>query len=322
MFDLNLLKLVDALQQDQPYGDVERLEFEIRAHIRRMAYANQAREVAELVKRIGFLLKYKPYGVKCSTLLGYSVFFLHEKEGFSFQRHAVHKTELFHFVDVLPGGYVFVGEQTDIVEATKRGTMQDWWQGKNNAFDRFVRVPTPGDAFEIERTGIVHTAIGCVLEEYANVSTDMVERLFDQNAGRRPVIRGRSDVLKNIAKLHVPIPTRAYTLRQGAFVPISIVPVAPAPGVRDHVMHEDANFAARRVFIEPGFEWTMEVGPSFVSLFCSDGRVTCAHADTPSVLQLNATENTMFIPGSRWTLHAHIPCALSILSVPQDLAFL
>jgi len=39
--------------------------------------------------------------------------------------------------------------------------------------------------FIISELGVVHTVMGCVLEEYATVSTDMVERLHDQNIGRR-----------------------------------------------------------------------------------------------------------------------------------------
>ena len=38
--------------------------------------------------------------------------------------------------------------------------------------------------FVIDRLRTVHTVVGCVLEEFATVSTDMVNRLHDQNAGR------------------------------------------------------------------------------------------------------------------------------------------
>src|SRR5262249_43396974 len=40
-----------------------------------------------------------------------------------------------------------------------------------------------GDVFVIDQLNVVHTVIGCVLEEFATVSTDMVDRLHDQNAG-------------------------------------------------------------------------------------------------------------------------------------------
>jgi len=54
----------------------------------------------------------------------------------------------------------------------------------NAAYDPYRFEPRPGDVFVISELGVVHTVVGCVLEEYATVSTDMVERLYDQNAGK------------------------------------------------------------------------------------------------------------------------------------------
>ena len=45
-------------------------------------------------------------------------------------------------------------------------------------------MPKPGDVIVIDRLNVVHAVLGCVLAEFATVSTDMVDRLHDQNAGR------------------------------------------------------------------------------------------------------------------------------------------
>jgi mannose-6-phosphate isomerase-like protein (cupin superfamily) len=61
----------------------------------------------------------------------------------------------------------------------------DWLSGKpDERYDRYKFYPAPGDIFKIDEIGLVHTAVGCILEEFATVSTDMVDRLHDQNAGK------------------------------------------------------------------------------------------------------------------------------------------
>ena len=45
-------------------------------------------------------------------------------------------------------------------------------------------MPQPGDVIVINRLNVVHTVVGCTLAEFATVSTDMVDRLHDQNEGR------------------------------------------------------------------------------------------------------------------------------------------
>ena len=42
------------------------------------------RLLADWSRKMGFVLKHKPYGVKCAVPLGYSIFFLKPGEGFSF----------------------------------------------------------------------------------------------------------------------------------------------------------------------------------------------------------------------------------------------
>ena len=96
------------------------------------------------------------------------------------------RRKIFYILDVLPGGYVFICD------------VDEW-----RRIDRLRRLPglverrarcavrsgsglprNPGDVIAIDRLNVVHTVIGCVLAEFATVSTDMVDRLHDQNEGR------------------------------------------------------------------------------------------------------------------------------------------
>ena len=143
------------------------------------------RELASGQRDLGFLLKDKSYAIKASTPLGYSVFLQNRAEGFSFQRHITHKTEIFYILDVLPGGYVFICDFGEWERIYRRDAFLAWLNGEPDArYERFRLAPQPGDVLAINRLNVVHTVIGCVLAEFATVSTDMVDRLHDQNEGR------------------------------------------------------------------------------------------------------------------------------------------
>jgi mannose-6-phosphate isomerase-like protein (cupin superfamily) len=182
--------LVEFLQQDLPIERTERLEIlaktVLRTALTSYLSGNDARRVARFQQELGFMLKYKSYAIKASTPVGYSVFLQNEREGFSFQRHIVHKLEVFHIVSVKPGGYVFLCDFEDWKRVYDRESFERWLAGESNAtYEQYKFVPDPGDVFVISELGVVHTVVGCVLEEYATVSTDMVERLHDQNAGKK-----------------------------------------------------------------------------------------------------------------------------------------
>ncbi|UCH96604.1 MAG: hypothetical protein JSV88_07075 [Candidatus Aminicenantes bacterium] len=182
--------LVDYMAQDLPIETIERwerLSKDLLKGIFSGPYSSDlAREAILVQKRLGFLLKYKSYAIKASHPLGYSIFIQNKGQGFSFQQHITHKTEVFHILEVLNGGYVFTCDYKDWQKNYEEKAFTDWLSGKpDQRYDQFRIYPRPGDVFSIDKLGIVHTVIGCVLEEYATVSTDMVERLFDQNAGRK-----------------------------------------------------------------------------------------------------------------------------------------
>src|SRR5262245_40666827 len=185
-----LLPALEAFfAKDRPIAEVERAETVLKAVLRSLlggpVSGEVARDVARFQQRLGFTYKFKSYAVKATTPLGYTVFLQRPREGFSFQCHLEHKVELFHIVDVLPGGFVFVCGLEEWRRSYDRAAFDAWLGGKPDArYDRFRYVPRPGDVVLIDSLGIVHTALGCILEEYATVSTDMVERLHDQNLGK------------------------------------------------------------------------------------------------------------------------------------------
>src|SRR6266513_2102867 len=104
--------LVDALRVDSPIAVLEHSERELKQILARELAAPmdgaRMRALATFQQALGFLLKYKSYAVKAASPLGYSVFLQRPGEGFSFQQHVTHKTEIFLILDVPPGGYVFL----------------------------------------------------------------------------------------------------------------------------------------------------------------------------------------------------------------------
>ena len=143
------------------------------------------RQLALFQNAYRFALKYKSYAVKAATPLGYSIFLQAQEEGFSFQQHITHKTEVFHVLATRPGAYVFLCEFADWKRQYEPERFSRWLAGSpDRFFDQRAFRPSPGDVFIISELGVVHTVIGCILEEFATVSTDMVHRLHDQNIGR------------------------------------------------------------------------------------------------------------------------------------------
>ena len=192
--------LVEFLHQDLPIARTERLEALVKLVLREALNGpnsgEEARSIARFQKELGFVLKYKSYAIKASAPLGYSIFLQKDGEGFSFQRHVEHKLEVFHILSVKPGGYVFLCDFEDWKRAYTKDSFERWLAGENNpAYDRYKFVPAAGDVFVISTLGIVHTVVGCVLEEFATVSTDMVDRLHDQNA---------------VSYTHLTLPTTPY----------------------------------------------------------------------------------------------------------------
>src|SRR5204862_2595630 len=184
-----LESLVEHLRADSPIDVLEQFERKLKERLSVELAApitgDRIREVASFQAHLGFLLKYKSYAVKAASPLGYSVFLQRRGEGFSFQRHITHKTEIFYILDVLPGGFVFLCDFDDWKRIYNRDSFLAWMNGApDSRYERFRFVPEPGDVIVIDKVSVVHSVVGCVLADFATVSTDMVNRLHDQSEGR------------------------------------------------------------------------------------------------------------------------------------------
>jgi hypothetical protein len=86
--------------------------------------------------------------------------------------------------------------------------------------------PTPGDVFVIDKLGVVHTVIGCILEEFATVSTDMVDRLHNQNEGKPiPKNFNRNYAKELIRNISFPIRNRHVSINSTDHSISEIIPV-------------------------------------------------------------------------------------------------
>ncbi|HVP47689.1 MAG TPA: hypothetical protein VMT32_13940 [Bryobacteraceae bacterium] len=253
--------LVEFLHQDLPIEQTERLEVLLKAVLGRALTSQlcgeEAREVARFQKELGFVLKYKSYAVKASTPLGYSIFVQNEREGFSFQRHIVHKLEVFHILSVKPGGYIFLCDFEDWKRVYEKESFERWLAGEiNPTYKRYKFVPKPGDVFVISELGVVHTVVGCVLEEYATVSTDMVDRLHDQNAGKK-IPAHFTRAFTDAALREIATPSHNRLVRGFGERNMETIQAEPVPGGERFLLCDSFVRAARYV-IRPQSETALE----------------------------------------------------------------
>lgn len=181
------------------------------------------RKIALFQNSYRFAFKYKSYAVKAATPLGYSIFLQEAAQGFSFQRHITHKTEVFHILDTRPGALVFLCEFEDWQRHYEPQSFQKWLSGgaQDDFYDQHTFRPRAGDVFIISELGVVHTVMGCILEEFATVSTDMVMRLHDQNLGC-PIPRHftRENAEREMLGLSLPTESRLVDRRTWKSEPI------------------------------------------------------------------------------------------------------
>ena len=308
----SLSVLGEFLRRDLPIEQTERLEALLKAILRaamsRPISGPDARRIAQFQKELGFLLKYKSYAIKAATPVGYSIFLQNEGEGFSFQRHIVHKLEVFHILSVKPGGYVFLCNSADWTRVYEKSTFERWLNGEPNAaYDRYKFVPEPGDVFIIAELGVVHTVMGCVLEEYATVSTDMVERLHDQNIGKRiPANFNRAYAEPVLRAIDPPKSNRLVRgLGERNFEDI---PASPVQG-GERILLCDSFVTAARYTMEPGKEAALTHDDArAVLLRMNGGRGALVVADstecskTPPSLPFERGDLFLIPPGIRYAV--------------------
>lgn len=330
--------LTDYLLQDLPIETVEGFErlFKdiLKGIFSRRVPGADIREVIAIQQRLGFLFKYKSYAIKASNPLGYSIFIQNKGEGFSFQQHIIHKTEVFHILEVLNGGYVFICDYKDWLENYEESAFKDWLSGNpDKRYEQFRIYPKPGDIFSINKLNVVHTVIGCMLEEYATVSMDMVDRLYDQNAGKKiPSYFNRNyaqGILKSLkfpaASRHVNIDTNS---RQE---PITEITPLKIPGGTRSILSETSIIASRYSF-EPA-----KMSERFYDSRCASclyftqgkGQLIVGNKDemnrlTPPTIQVSLGDLLIIPNGVCYAFAAEgsVPFELSEQRIPLDVAFI
>ena len=284
--------LVDALRTDSPIAILEASERQLKQvlgrELARPLDGAQIRSLAAFQQELGFLLKYKSYAVKAASPLGYSVFLQRPGEGFSFQQHVTHKTEIFYILDVLPGGFVFLCDFEDWKRIYDRSSFLAWMNGAvDDRYERFRFVPKPGDVIVIDRLSVVHSVVGCVLAEFATVSTDMVDRLHDTNEGRPiPPEFTRAFSEERIRTRQWPSTSRRVTFESSGWKRADI-PTRPVPGGEETVFDNDGRFSASVFRIAPQSKSATMTDPK---------RATSVHVASGSGLLLLGTADELGLP--------------------------
>ncbi len=318
-----------ALKMDASIEETERTEQHYKELLRKCAESDDpavALLVAKTQKEIGFILKYKSYGIKATTPLGFSLFFLEPDQGFSFQRHRDFKIEVFHFLEIKnEKSFAFLCESDDWEKAYKPEKFSQWLNGVHDeAYAKLCYTPKPGDVLRVDRPGIVHTAIGCVLEEYANVSSDMVDRLHDQNKSRTISMHyTREYFLKMLSRLQYP--------RQS-----QLVQHTPTGFSTHHLESEDTpariklletdTVIAQRVFLKPGETWQLDTHDAYNSLFVSEGDfvhvqlMAYKNKVTDATMMLSLHDTFLSLPQSSWQIKntGLSPLSFSMLAIHMD----
>jgi mannose-6-phosphate isomerase-like protein (cupin superfamily) len=335
---LDLLPLLaEHLSKDLPLVTLENFETILkailRANLRDNVSGEVAREVAEFQKETGLLFKYKPYAIKCASPLGYSIFLQNAGQGFSFQRHVTHKTEVFHILDVQPGGYVFICDFQDWDKCYDTASFADWLAGNaDERYDRFRYQPQPGDVFTIKELGIVHTVIGCVLEEFATVSTDMVERLHDQNhRGEIPSHFNRGYVQERLSEISLPSKSRLVNNCSPDAPEIEELQAEEIPGGHLTRLAETALVASRYVIEARGASELFVDEERASSIFIAEGAGRVIIADeaeakrtSPPSIAVSAGDVLMIPAGLHYGFvnEDAAPLKLSEQRISFDVAFL
>lgn len=330
----DLQVLAKSMQEDLPINELEKLEDAFKFVIRELVkkYPGDpscAFMIAKTQKEMGLLRKYKSYGIKACTPLGYAIFLLNRGEGFSFQNHLTGKVELFHFLSVSEGGYAFVSSENDWNLSYEKEKFQDWLGGKKDPeYDRFRISVRVGDVVKIDKPGIVHTAIGCVLEEYATASTDMVERLHDQNTGK-PIPRKFSKIFVRRALDKTEFPeSSSLVSAEDSSKRIMIRPEKTEFGEKT-TLHDSSVFAAARFHVDGSKSQTVVSEDRYVSIYFTKGNGTISLVDSSGKsdqefkMGVSKGDPILFIPGTKWIIEnrSDVPLQYSFLSVEKSRAF-
>lgn len=322
-FDLNDASAVDALHDalSRPLAisATERMEAVVKEAWKPLIEARSISPEAslrfsEFFKEVGFLKKYKPYGVKLATPFGYSLFALTPRKGFSVQLHRAAKVEAFHILDVRPSGFVLL---CDADEWHERGScVIEELRGGPRCENELVFRPSRGDVFVVPEVGTVHTVIGCILEEFATTSNDVVERLFDQNASSATSLPDRHVSVEGLLDSFGHVRPRRRVWREGARWHAAAVD----DGLASVVDLPDAGLRGGHVSLRGGSSMTLPPSDdAIVTVACLTGRVRVALSKGAFDLPCGGT--LPVAPGEDCRLEAAMgDCHVAICSVATRLA--
>jgi hypothetical protein len=328
--------LARQLRADSPIAVIEQFERRLKEMLTRELTAPpdgaRIRALASFQRDLGFLLKYKSYAVKAASPLGYSVFLQRPGQGFSFQQHVSHKTEIFYILDVLPGGYVFLCDFEAWREVYRRDTFLAWLNGAaDSRYERFRFVPQPGDVVVIDRLNVVHSVVGCTLAEFATVSTDMVDRLYDQNEGLLiPAEFSRAFAEERISRLDWPRESSRVTFGESGWSRASL-PAQTVTGGRRTSFGGGDKFVASSSRLDSGAssDIRFEAGrATSVHIASGSGQLILGTADevrraTPPALAAHAGDLFLVAPGAhyRFINNGARPLVVAEHSIEPSVAF-
>jgi len=305
--------LARQLRADSPIAVLEQFERQLKAMLAQELTATmdgaRIRALASFQRDLGFLLKYKSYAVKAASPLGYSVFLQRPGKGFSFQQHVTHKTEIFYILDVLPGGYVFLCDFDVWREVYRRETFLAWLNGgADSRYERFRFAPQSGDVVVIDKLNVVHSVVGCMLAEFATVSTDMVDRLYDQNEGMPiPAEFSRAFAEEQIGRLGWPGESSRVTFGASGWSRASL-PAQTVTGGRRTSFGGGDKFVASSSRLDSGAssDITSEPGrATSIHIASGSGQLILGTADevrraTPPALAAHAGDLFLVAPGAHY----------------------
>jgi hypothetical protein len=232
-----------------------------------------AHAFAQFFLTLGFVFKYKPYGVKIASPFGYSIFDLNIGQGFSFQLHLEPKYESFHILHSNPDSFLYLSTAAEWVESGESAASA-WAKGAGKFDSPFSCVPEPGDVARIASTEIVHTVVGCTLEEYATTSVDAVERLLDQNNRAIADFPVRHpDVRKLVHDLHPGLPSRLISRLGPGWSSLEMSATEPIIDVPNQLL-------GTRIMVEEGTAINLPAPQSRVRVIVpTSSDVRCSFAD-------------------------------------------
>jgi hypothetical protein len=310
--------LGDALAVDMPIEQLEQIEVALKAVLKPLFLGPpltgpEARAIASFQRESGLLLKYKSYAVKACNPLGYSLFLQQPQRGFSFQRHLEHKVEIFHILNTSPGAFAFICDYTEWQRIYRTDRFAAWLAGAEEPLHERHRTPLqPGDVLIVDRLNVVHTIVGCVLEEFATASTDMVDRLFDQNRGQHIAFEDRrSEVQARLARLPAPAESCHLTSRDG-LARRQPIPWTPIPGAHRLELGALPGCAGAHFLVERGRSTDLTLEKQFAQSFfihSGSGRLIIAddrerNALTPPSLAMEPGDAFLVPPGVAWGITA------------------